>query len=121
MVVSSTFINTIREAVADDFETNLSHIATGDTDTPAPADTDTTLNNETYREALFAESSNGTYNATLFLDTAENNGNDIKECGLFTAAVAGDMYAHNLTNVIQKSTSIEVFIEYVISFNIINI
>lgn len=120
MVVPQAFIDTITTQIADQFETDLSHMAVGDDDT-TPVDTDTTLGNETYREAMFSESSTTEYRAELFLDTTENNGNDIKEAGLFTAGAGGDMYARALINVINKSTSIEVFIEYVIKFSIINV
>ncbi len=120
MTVTQGFIDSITSAVITQFETDLSHMAVGDDDT-TPVDTDTTLGNETYREAFFNEVTDTTYRAELFLDTTENNGNDIKECGLFTAGAGGDMYARSLTNVINKTTSIEVFIEYVINFEVINV
>ena len=89
----------------------ITHIATGDDDT-TPTINDTALGNQTIIEAVF-DSGVGSTGAffQMFQDTADNNGNDIKEEGLFDAASSGDMYTHNLTNVISKDSSTEVFIE----------
>lgn len=96
----------------------LTHIAVGDDDT-TPTVLDTALGNETFREALFdtVVTTSNSISINIFLDTSENNSNDIKETGVFDAASSGNMYSRSLTNVISKDSSKEVFIELQYNFS----
>ena len=86
-----------------------------------PSVSDTTLVSEDLRESFFSESVIASEHiSTMFLDTTENNSNTIAEMGLFTASSGGDMYVRSLTNSISKTSTIEVFIESIVSFKIIN-
>ena len=104
-------MNLARSAVITALDTNITHGAVGDDDT-APAEGDTTLTSETYRDAEFSKTIGATsFSTTIFMDTAENNSNDIKETGTFNAGAGGTMYNHSLTNIISKTVDGEVFVE----------
>jgi len=121
MVVTNIAITAIKTSVITDFTTNISHTAVGD-DATTPTESDTTLTNETYIDALFSESSlSDRYIANMFLDITENNSNTILEYGLFTSASGGDMYIHSLTNSITKTSDVEAFIESQINIKIGNL
>jgi len=114
-----------RGAIRDDFLTflvaTITHLAVGDDDT-APTEGDTTLGNETFREATI--SSSVTLQGAsfqIFMDTTENNGNDIKEIGSFDDPTTGNMYTRDLTNVIVKTVNIEVFAEVLIDEEVVNL
>jgi hypothetical protein len=99
----------------------ITHIGTGD-DNTAPTVTDTSLGNETVREAVFDSGISGTgVFFQMFQDTADNNGFNIEEEGLFDALSGGTLYTHNLTNVIIKNSSTEVFIENKINESVDNV
>lgn len=98
------------------FSTNVTHIATG-SGTTAPLVGDTTLETETYREvAISTNTATTSFTIEIFQDISENNVNNIAEVGVFDAGSGGNMYSRNLTNIIQKSNTNEVFLE--VQFNI---
>ena len=112
--------NQISSLVLDEFESVIGFIGTGDDDT-TPTVSDTTLGNETIREAIFGTSSrtaNSIY-FEMFQDTADNNGNDIKETGCFSLITAGIMYNHALTNVISKTTDLNAFVGTRFTYSIV--
>ena len=111
-VVSSFYMSSARTDFISQLNTLITHTATGDDDT-TPTVSDTTLGNETLREVYFDKvliSTTG-IGFTMFQDTADNNGEDIKETGLFDASSGGNLYSHSLTNAISKDSAKEVFIE----------
>ena len=92
-------------------------MAVGD-DNTTPTVSDTTLGNETYREAIFKSSSGGSFVAwDLKLDTTENNGSTIKEVGTFTASSGGTMYTRNLSSSFDKDSTNEAYYQSRITIN----
>ena len=120
MVVTQISLTAIVVQVQTDIDTTYTHIAIGDNNT-APTVGDIALGNETFREIFFQDGTTlTTFFAEIFLDTTENNGNDIKETGMFDAGAAGNMFNRSLTNVITKSTNVEAFIKHIINIQAIN-
>jgi len=119
--VTITYMNLARTNFINNLESNITHIAVGDDDT-TPTESDTTLGNETFIDALFdvIVSTSTTLSMTMFMDTVDNNGNDIKETGVFDASSGGNLYNHSLTNIISKDSTIEVFIETQFKFSVEN-
>ena len=121
MTVSQLTLDAIKTEVITEVEGSISHIALGSGDTEASID-DTSLQTETYRDALLAEDTViDTYIGEIFLDTTENNGNDIKEMGSFDAGAGGNMFSRALTNIISKTASMEVTVELNIKVSTLNI
>jgi len=120
-IATNTFMNLARSNLISNLGTTLTHIGVGDSDT-TPIQSNTALGNETYKDALFTTPTKTTNSISfsLFLDTTENNGNDIKETGIFDAASGGNLYNHALTNVISKTNSVEAFIEVKVNINVEN-
>lgn len=120
MVVTQLSLTAIVGEVKTSLTSTFTHIAVGDDDT-APTGNDTSLGNETFRDSFLQ---NGTtlnsFFAEIFLDTTKNNGNDIKETGLFDAPAGGNMFNRSLTNVITKTNNVESFIKHVINIQAIN-
>jgi hypothetical protein len=85
----------------------VTHIAVGDDDT-TPTEGDTTLGNETFRDTATVTQSGLTLTVKGLLDVTENNGNTVKELGLFDAAASGNMYSRNLTTVVDKDGNTEI-------------
>jgi hypothetical protein len=121
MAITQTSLNAIKTQVLNDIDTTYGYIAVGD-DATAPVVGNTTLGNETDREALFEAASiiTNTIRMYIFLDTTENNGNDINEAGLFDAASSGTMFARSLSNSITKDAFTEVTMEYAITVDALN-
>lgn len=115
MGITNFVIEDIVSDILSSFTSAFTHIGIGNNDA-TPLESDTTLSNETYRDALFDTLSSSTFSVSgaIFLDSTENNGNSIKECGVFNASSGGVMLTHDLTNIINKTSSIEAFIEIVI-------
>jgi len=122
MGATNIAISGILSSVISSYSTAFTHIGVGDGVT-TPTVSDTTLTNETDRDALFDTLTDSTFSVSgsIFLDTTENNGNDIRECGIFDALTGGNMLSHSLTNTISKTSSIEVFIEILINLEVANI
>lgn len=120
MVVTQTSLTAIVNQVKTDISTTYTHIATGD-DNTAPDVSDTALGNETFRDAFLQSGTTlTTFFAEIFLDTTENNGNNIEETGMFDAGAAGNMFNRSLTNVITKSANVEAFVKHIINIQAIN-
>lgn len=116
-VITNNQINGIRSSVFTEFQTLITHIGTGDDDTAFDV-SDTTLGNETYREVTFREAERGDLVLfTLFMDSTENNGNDIDEAGTFNQASGGTMYFRDITNNIAKDSTKNVFVEFALKLN----
>jgi hypothetical protein len=110
-VVTNYAMNLSRSNFITEWQSAITHIATGD-DTTAPTVSDTALGNETLIESTFEEFNTGTFvSIAMFQDTADNNGNTIAEVGLFDAASGGNCYQRSLTNSISKTSTVEAYIE----------
>ena len=121
MVVKSIVLNKAKQDALDSMESSISHMAVG-SDGTTPTESDTALGAETFRETLFSEeSSSFIYQAEIFLDSSENNGNTVRETGSFDASSGGTMYTRNLTNDIVKDSSVELFVTLTITFDAQNI
>jgi hypothetical protein len=88
------------------------YIATGDDDT-TPTAGDTTLGNETFRDARddIDTSTPGEVTVSLEEGAGENNGNDVDEVGVFDAAAVGNMYSRALVNTITKTADIILYLD----------
>ena len=111
MVNTTNFLNTIKTAVRTSIIAEGTHIAVGD-DNTTPTVGDTALGNELTRKARQEYTEGGSdVIISLFLSSTESNGNALKEVGLFDAAAAGTLLERNTFTVINKTTSIEVWID----------
>ena len=112
MTLTSDFKTDIRDDTKSYIQSVVTHIAVGDDDTtPTPADT--TLGNETLRNAVdeYDTSQTGVIVASLRVGVGENNGNDIDEVGGFDAASSGNLKNRSLITTISKTSDIQVYID----------
>lgn len=111
MVNTTGFLNTIKSGIQDTITTNATHLAVGD-DNTTPTVGDTALGNELLRKAR-QETTQGVSDViiSLFINSLEGNGNDLKEVGMFDAAAAGNLLERNIFTTISKSSSLEVWID----------
>lgn len=111
MVNTTGFLDTIKAAVRASVIAEGTHMAVGDDDT-TPSAGDTDLGNEIVRKAL-QEYTEGTSDVilSLWLSSVEGNGEALAEVGLFDAGAAGNLLVRNIFTVINKTTSIEVWID----------
>jgi len=98
-------------------ELNITHLGMGDTITPATR-ADTTLANETLRQAITSKSSTDDYfNVVIFLETSQGNvtGGFIKELGIFCNATStldsGTMISRAVVN-IKKNVNIKLTLNW---------
>jgi hypothetical protein len=118
MVFTNTGANEIRDWLAGSVATAPAYVAVGDTNT-AETKSDTTLANELVRDTIDTTSTANkeiTYEWTLL--STEQNGNNIKEVGLFNDPTTGDMFSRAIHATIAKTAAIEV--RYRIRVRIIN-
>ena len=111
MVNTTGFLTTIKSGVQDTIIASATHMAVG-TDNTTPTVGDTALGAEVTRKAV-QEVTQGTSDViiSLFLNSTESNGNDLKEVGMFDASSSGNLLERNVFTEIAKSTSIEVWID----------
>lgn len=111
MVNTTGFLNTIKTAVRASVISNSTHLAVGD-DNTTPTAGDTALGNELTRKAR-QEYTEGTSDViiSLWLNSTESNGNALKEVGMFDAASGGNLLERNIFTVINKVSTIEVWID----------
>lgn len=111
MVNTSGFLTTIKQGVKNTIINNGTHLAVG-TDNTAPTFGDTALGAEVTRKAR-QEYTEGTSDViiSLFLNSLESNGDALTEVGLFDAASSGNLLERSIYTVINKSSSIEVWID----------
>lgn len=99
----------------------ISHIAVGD-DNTTPALDDVQLLSETYRDQItsYATDGAGKLVVRLFIGTGANNGNTIRESGIFNSAAGGEMLARvvfDANQEISKTSSISVQVAWTINFD----
>ena len=111
MVNTTGFLSTLKTAIKTSVLAEGTHVAVG-TDDTAPTVGDTALGAEETRKAI-QESTTGTSDVilSLFLNSAESNGNDLVEVGLFDAAAAGNLLVRDIFTTITKNSSTEVWID----------
>jgi len=111
MVNTARFLSTIKTGVKATVVANATHLAVG-TDNTTPTVGDTALGAEVTRKVA-QEVTQGTSDViiSLFLNSTESNGNDLKEVGMFDASSSGNLLERNVFTPISKSTSLEVWID----------
>lgn len=106
--VTNQGLNLVRDFIAN---TNRapSHIAVG-TDNTAPADGDTALGAEVFRDFITRRitSSNFKLKMQLFIDEDSANGNTLVEAGIFQRITAGEILSHVTYSPIVKTIAITV-------------
>ena len=113
MVLTTDLIDQTISDLKTSLAVLFTHGAAGDDDT-APSASDTTLGNETFRDALdeVDTSAPASVIASLRIEAGENNGNEIEEVGVFDDPAAGTMWLRNvLTTSISKTADIQVFLD----------
>lgn len=111
MVNTTNFLSVIKTSVKNSVIANSTHLAVGD-DNTTPTVGDTALGNELTRKAR-QEYTEGTSDViiSLFLNSAESNGNALTEVGMFDAASSGTLLERETYTVINKTSSLEVWID----------
>lgn len=111
MVNTTAFLGVIKTAVQTATVAAGTYLAVGD-NTTTPTSADTTLGNEENRKAR-QESTTGTSNVvlSLWLGSSDSNGDNLKEVGVFDAAVAGNMMMRATFTTIAKTSSKDVWID----------
>ena len=118
MTYVNSGITNVRDYFRGNSTTSPTHIAIGD-DSTDPTKQDTTLTSELTRLAI--DTINYTSNKVIYtavLSSTEQNGEELKEAGLFNASVAGTMFDRFTHTTISKNSNIEV--EYVITLTFVN-
>ena len=118
MTLQTDFLNSARDAIKDDIETDFSHGAIG-TGTTAPTTTDGTLETEVLRKAT-QETTSGTNTKTIsaWIASGEANGNDITEFGFLSAASGGTLWTRNTFDAKAKTASIEIWLDVEITIDV---
>lgn len=111
-------LNFIRDLLNSGSATGITHFGYG-TSSTAVAASDTALIAQVARDTVTAKAaSSKTLTVTYFLNTTSGNGNTLREVGLFSAAVAGSMYARAiLASAIVKTSSISVTFTWTLSWS----
>jgi len=111
MTNTQTFLDAVREDVKDYVLAEGTHLAVG-TGTTAATAADSALETEDTRKAReeYQEFTNSVV-LSLFLGTADANGSDLTEVGVFDAAAAGNMMMRKTFPAISKTASVDVWID----------
>jgi len=121
-MVLTTYTETqAKDAVLDRIQANVTDVATGDDDT-TPVKSQTDLVSETFRKTLVAGDYDRSVTDQLTIShrqaTTENNSNDIDEVGGFDDPSAGNMSYRNTITTISKTSSINVYLDEIITVSI---
>lgn len=115
MVYTSGLKDGVRDTTKQKIADESLFIAVGDGST-TPTQADTTLDNETFRKArdsVDLVTSVDKVTVDLFMDTTENNGNDIEEAAPFDANSGGNMVNRKLLGItLTKTSDINVIISF---------
>jgi len=115
-VVTATYMNNARNSLFNQFINNISHIAVGD-DNTTPVVTDTSLGNQTYIESATVTQSGLSITSKTVLEITENNGNTVKELGIFDRESLGNMYTRTLTTVVDKDSDTVIRLSNILTLN----
>lgn len=109
MTVQTVMLTTIETAAVNTLASSISHIGVG-TGTSTPIVTQTQLDAETIREEIFTSATTvNTFTSALYLDVTENNGEVVREIGVFNSSSGATMVSRNLTTVSTKTSSKEFY------------
>lgn len=118
MVFTNKGVELIADFLAGNSPTQPTHMAVGSGSVDPNAD-DTALGSELYRVSVEEVTDVITrVRFSFILLSTQQNGENLRECGLFNAATDGDMYSRFTHGTIVKSNSYEV--EYTITLEITN-
>lgn len=108
--------NLLRDFLAGDAVTGLTHFAVGLGTTAADA-ADTTLETEEFRDVTtqFVDDA-GKLTVKFYLPSGAANGHTLTEAGIFTAAVAGTMYNRAVHAGIAKTVNIALIYSWDLTF-----
>jgi hypothetical protein len=123
MTLTTTLKDQVRSDTKDALEVLFTYGAVGDDDTP-PVAADTTLGNETFRDAIDEidkASAIDKITASLRVLEGENNGNDMKELGILDAASSGNLWLRHIMNTITKTSDIAVFLDVTITVEVVEV
>lgn len=117
MVFTNAGRNEIRDWIAGSAATAPTRIAVGNDNTTASED-DTTLASELARIEFTSTDTSATRKVTFegILDSTQQNGQTLKELGLFNATTNGDMFLRVTHASLDKTSSIDV--EYLIEIEV---
>ena len=119
MVLTNLFKTDVRNNAASRIVSTFTHGAIG-TDSTTPTAGDTTLGTEVFRDAVDEVSNPGTgiVTASLRVLSTEANGNAITEFGFFDDPSAGEMKTRNTITAINKTSSIQLFLDSQITITV---
>jgi len=108
VVFTNNGVNVIRNWLAGSAATAPTHIAYG-SDGTAPSKGDTTLTTELTRAAFDSTTASADKEVKFegVLGTLSQNGQTLRECGLFNAGAGGTLFARNTFTDLAKTSSIE--------------
>jgi hypothetical protein len=117
MVFTNTGRNVIRDWLAGSAATAPTRVGVGNNNNTATED-DTTLAGELVRIAFDSTDSTASRKVQFaaILDSTQQNGQSLKELGLFNAATNGDLFIRVTHATLDKSSSIDV--EYLIELEV---
>lgn len=120
MVLTTDTLNEAKSAVISVLNSQQTHIAIS-TDTSTPSESDSSLGGTELIEAVYSESnSSSSITKSMFIDATEFNGNTISKAGLYDAISGGNLLSSSLTNSINKTSSMEVYLEFVTNIDVVN-
>lgn len=120
MVIQTSILTDIDTAAVGVLDDNILYLSVG-TGTTTPDVTDTTLETEVYREAVFLkDTTSNTITSALFLDVTEAVGSTITEIGAFNSSSGGTMVSRNLTTSNEKTSSKEFYFDIKYTVNTLN-
>ena len=116
MVLTNNFIgdliNQLKQRVID----NFNYIALG-TDGTNPTENDTSLGNEIFRKQRQEYTEGLDYViVTAWIASTEANGHTIREFGWFDIDTNGNLFAREIIGDLEKTSDIEILIDYKITF-----
>lgn len=109
MTIQTAMLTTLESGAVITLSSSISHIGVGTGNSTATV-TQTQLDAETYRESIFTTASTlNTFTTALYLDVTENNGEVVREIGVFNSSSGATMVSRNLTTVSTKTSSKEFY------------
>lgn len=119
MTLMTAFLNSARDAIKADMESDWTHGAIG-TGTTAPTAADTTLETEVLRKAT-QETSDTTDTKTIsaWIGSSEANGNSITEFGFLSAASGGSLWNRNTFTAKSKVSTIELWFDVQVTISVV--
>lgn len=109
MTIQTEMLTTLETGAVTVLSASISHIGVG-TGSSTVTVTQTQLDAETIREEIFTSATTvNTFTSALYLDVTENNGEVVREIGVFNSSSGATMVSRNLTTVSTKTSSKEFY------------